>query len=300
MRSINLKKTEVIVNLIINIIMCVICLLMLYPVLYSLVYSLSDSQQAMIHSITIWPVGFTLDNYFVVLNNKMILNSFMITIYRTLGGVLFSGAIVALAAYAISKVQMPGNKIISMYLIIPMYFTGGLLPAYILIYKLHLFNNLLVYILPYGFWAFNMLIMRTFFDSLPPSLEESAKIDGASELQVFMKIILPLSMPVLATIAMFNGVWQWNAWFDSMLYMTNEKLYPLQYLLQKILKESLLSQTMASQGNVGAVGRGGSTQTSPESLKMTIMIISVVPIVLIYPFLQKYFIKGFLVGAVKG
>lgn len=299
MRTKKINSWETGIDICIYIFMIVLCIIMLYPFWYSLAYSLSDSRQAMIQQVTAWPIGFTFDNYVTIFQNKTIFSALGITVFRTIGGVIYSGTIVALAAYAISKPKLPGHRFISLYLIIPMYFAGGLLPTYILTYKLHLFNNLLVYILPYGFWAFNMLIMRTFFDSLPPSLEESAKIDGASDLQVFLKIILPLSMPVMATIAMFNGVWQWNSWFDAMLYMTNEKLYPLQFLLQKILKESTITQALASQGNIGAIG-GGMSQISPESLKMSTLIISTLPIVLIYPFLQKYFIKGFLVGAVKG
>ncbi|WP_276356941.1 carbohydrate ABC transporter permease [Cohnella caldifontis] len=293
------RKTATAADIVIVLVMSLICAVMLYPFLYSLAYSLSDSNRAMVERITVWPAGFTLNNYKVVFENSTIVQAFLITVLRTAAGVVYAGAIVALAAYAITKRQMPGNRLIALFLIIPMYFTGGLLPTYIWTYKLELFNNPLVYILPYGFWAFNMLIVRTFFDTIPAALEESAKIDGASDFKVFLKIVLPLSMPVTATIAMFNGVWHWNAWFDAMLYVTDEKLYPLQYLLQKILKESTLSQTLAAQGNLGALGNG-KTPTSPESLKMTTLIISTVPIVLIYPFLQKYFIKGFLVGAVKG
>lgn len=288
-----------IADILIVLIMLVICFITLYPFWYAIAYSFSDSKAAMSRPISLFPIEFTFKNYKTVFENPQIYHSFLITIVRTVGGVLYSGIIVALAAFAISKRDMPGNRILAIFLLIPMYFSGGLLPSYILIHDLNLFNSLLVYILPYGFWAFNMLIMRTFFDSIPPSLLESAHIDGASDIRIFWKIVIPLSMPVTATIAMFNGVFQWNSWFDAMLYVSHENLQPLSLLLQKILKESMASQLLAAQGLVNAIGSSAS-QTSAESLKMATLVVATVPIVVIYPFLQRYFVKGFMIGAVKG
>jgi putative aldouronate transport system permease protein len=288
-----------IADTVITLIMLSICFITLYPFWYAIIYSFSSSNASMSHPVTLVPIQFTFENYATVFENNRIFRSFLVTAGRTLGGVLYSGTIVAFAAYAISKRALPGNRIIAIFLLIPMYFSGGLLPSYILIYELGLFNHFLVYILPHGFWAFNMLIMRTFFDSLPASLVESATIDGAGDFKVFWKIIIPLSMPVTATIAMFNGVFQWNSWFDTMLYVSNENLQPLSFILQRILKETLAAQLLASQGLVGAIDMD-SNQTSPESLKMATLIVSTVPIIVIYPFLQKYFVKGFMIGAVKG
>ncbi|MCU6793169.1 carbohydrate ABC transporter permease [Paenibacillus sp. WQ 127069] len=288
-----------ITDIVIAMMMLIICFITLYPFWYAIIYSFSSSNASMSHPVTLIPIQFTFENYATVFENNQIFRSFLVTAGRTIGGVLYSGTIVALAAYAISKRALPGNRFIAIFLLIPMYFSGGLLPSYILIYKLGLFNHFLVYILPHGFWAFNMLIMRTFFDSLPANLVESATIDGAGDFKVFWKIIIPLSMPVTATIAMFNGVFQWNSWFDAMLYVSNESLQPLSFILQRILKETLAAQLLASQGLVGAIDMD-SNQTSPESLKMATLIVSTIPIVVIYPFLQKYFVKGFMIGAVKG
>ncbi|MFE5323130.1 carbohydrate ABC transporter permease [Paenibacillus sp. NPDC056579] len=286
-------------DIVITLVMLLICFVTLYPFWYAIVYSFSSSGATMSHPVTFTSIDFTLSNYATVFENSQIFRSFLVTVARTLAGIVYAGTIVALAAYAISKRSLPGNRIIAIILLIPMYFSGGLLPSYILIYKLGLFNHFLVYILPHGFWAFNMLIMRTFFDSLPSSLVESAMIDGAGDWKVFWKIIIPLSMPVTATIAMFNGVFHWNSWFDAMLYVSNESLQPLSFILQRILKETLAAQLLASQGLVMAVDMQAE-QTSPESLKMATLVVTTVPIIVIYPFLQKYFVKGFMIGAVKG
>ncbi|WP_036747000.1 carbohydrate ABC transporter permease [Paenibacillus sp. UNC451MF] len=295
----SLRAKVPVADILITLVMLLLCLVTLYPFWYAIAYSLSSSNATMSHPVTFLPIDFTFSNYHTVFENPQIFRAFLVTVGRTLGGIVYSGTIVALAAYAISKRSLPGNRVIAIILLIPMYFSGGLLPTYILIYKLGLFNHFLVYILPHGFWAFNMLIMRTFFDSLPASLVESAMIDGAGDLKVFWKIIIPLSMPVTATIAMFNGVFHWNSWFDAMLYVSNDNLQPLSFILQRILKETLAAQLLASQGLVMAVDTG-SNPTSPESLKMATLVVSTVPIILIYPFLQKYFVKGFMIGAVKG
>lgn len=271
---------------------------MLYPFAHAIAVSFSDTIAAMTQTISVFPIRPTIDNYRVVLSNPLLINAFGVSVGRTVVGVVYSLLITGLAAYAMSKRQIPGNRAIAIYLIIPMYFTGGLLPLYILIYNLGLFNNFLVYILPHGFWAFNMLIMRTFFDTIPASLEESARIEGASEIYIYFRIIFPLSLPVMATIAMFNGVWQWNQWFDALLYITRDRLLPLQSILQQLLQEALATRMLAEQGIFE--GMRSSATLSPEAVKMSTLVVTTVPIVLVYPFLQRYFVKGAVIGAVKG
>jgi putative aldouronate transport system permease protein len=243
--------------------------------------------------VVFWPVGFTLDNYRTVFRMDMIYTSALISVYRTVGGVLYTTLVTGLASYAISKRDLPGGRLIALFLIIPMYISGGLLPYYVTIAQLGLFNNLLVYVLPHGFWAFNMLLMRTYFDTIPPDLEESARIDGASELTIFLKIILPLSMPIFAVIAMFSGVWQWNSWFDAQLFVTKFELRPLQNLLQSLIRENTADLVMLMQGRIQQ------RTVSAETIRMTTLIVTTLPIVFIYPFFQKHFIRGMLIGAVK-
>lgn len=288
-----LSASERVANKLIILFMVLFCFVTLYPFLYCLAYSLSDSRAAMTASITIIPVKPTLNNYSTVFKNRQIITSFFVSVFRAGAGSLYALIITGLAAYAISKRRMPGNRIIAIFLIVPMYVSGGLIPYYVLIYKLHLFNNLLVYILPHGFWAFNMILMRSYFDTIPESMEESAKLDGASDLRILLRIILPLSMPIVATIIMFEAVWQWNAWFDALLYMPKVALQPLQLILQKLIREQLASK-MARRATMATA-----RTTSPESVRMATLIVSTVPIILVYPFLQRYFIKGMLIGAIK-
>lgn len=274
-------------------IMLILSIFTLYPFIYCFAYSLSNAQMSAVHNIVFWPVGFTLDNYFYVFRMSAIYDAALISVIRTVGGVLYSIIITGLASYAISKKELPGKRAISLFLIIPMYISGGLLPTYVLIHSLHLFNNILVYILPNGFWAFNMLLMRTYFDTLPVSLEESARLDGAGDVRIFIRIIFPLSLPIFAVVAMFNGVWQWNAWFDAVLYVTKMQLKPLQSILQMLISQNMANQVAQMSGKVVK------QEVSPESIRMATLILTTLPIVFIYPFFQKYFIKGIMIGAVK-
>jgi len=268
--------------------------IVLYPFLYCVAYSLSDSVAVATRNVTIFPVDFTLENYINVFKNNRVYNSFLISVARTGGGVLWTLTVTGLASYAISKRQIPFNRIIAFLLIIPMYVSGGLIPTYVLMFRLKLYNNFLVYILPHGFWAFNMLLMRTYFDTLPAEMEESARLDGAGDLRIFLRIVLPVSMPIVAVIAMYSGVWQWNAWFDAMLYITRQPLKPLQAILQQLIMESFTQTLQLAQG-----GQVAEKQASPEGVRLATMVITVIPIVIIYPFFQKHFVRGVMIGAVK-
>jgi putative aldouronate transport system permease protein len=280
-------------QLIIGVIMFLLAIVTIYPFWYCFVYSFSSADAAAMSNVVFWPVGFTLDNYLTVFRMNMIYSSALISIFRTVAGVLYSVTITGLASYAISKRDLPGNRIITIFLLIPMFISGGLLPYYVTIAHLGLFNNLLVYILPHGFWAFNMLLMRTYFDTIPPDLEESARIDGASDWTIFIKIIVPLSMPIIAVIAMFNGVWQWNSWFDAQLFVTKFELRPLQNILQSLIRENTADLVMLMQGRIEQ------RTVSAETIRMTTLIVTTLPIIFIYPFFQKHFIRGMMIGAVK-
>ncbi len=274
-------------------IMLILAIVTIYPFWYCVAYSFSSADRAAMTNVVLFPVGFTFENYKAIFRIQEIYSSALISVYRTVGGVLYSVLITGLASYAISHRGLPGNRLISLFLIIPMYISGGLLPYYVLINKLGLFNNLLVYILPHGFWAFNMLLMRTYFDTIPAEMAESARIDGANEWTIFFKIIFPLAMPVIAVIAMFNGVWQWNSWFDGQLFVTRYQLRPLQNVLLSFLRQSAAEVTMLMQGRVQQ------RSVSPETIRMTILVVTTLPITLIYPFFQKHFIRGVMIGAIK-
>lgn len=280
--------------MLIVVLMLILCGLTLYPFIYVLAYSLSDGTASSSRIITILPRNPTMENYYAVFSNNLIINAFGISVARTVSGTILHLMVTGLAAYAISKNDLYGRKILMFYFMIPMFVAGGLIPSYILINKLHLMNNFLVYILPGMFSTFNMIIVSTYLRGLPESLEESAKLDGAGDMKIFLWIVVPLSVPVFVTIALFVGVAQWNAWFDAFLYMTNTKLHPLQTLLYKIMFEAQAKdfQQMVQMSQE-------KTNVTPEAIKMSTLIVSVVPAICVYPFLQKYFVKGVTMGAVK-
>jgi putative aldouronate transport system permease protein len=287
------RRNSAVYGATVRVVLVVISILLIYPFWYCLIYSFSSSRQAMVTNVTFLPVGFTFENYSYVFVNGMLMRALTVSVLRTIAGIVWALFCTGLAAYAISKRTLPFNRLISVFFVVPMYISGGLLPTYVLYHDLHLFNNFLVYILPHGFWAFNMLLMRTYFDTIPPSLEEAAKIDGASDIWVLARIIVPLSMPIIAVIAMYVGVWHWNEWFEPLLYVSKQNLKPLQSKLQRIIMETLGSVMEAQSGRVSEHAVSGT------SIQMATLIVSTLPIVMIYPFLQKYFIKGTMIGAVK-
>jgi putative aldouronate transport system permease protein len=280
-------------TIVIKALLTVLSIVLLYPFLYCLAYALSDSQTAMIRNVVLWPVGFSLGNLRYVFANNTIVNAFIISVLRTVAGVLWALVVTGLAAWAISKRDLPFNRTIAIFFVIPMYISGGLLPTYVLIHDLHLFNNFLVYILPHGFWAFNMLLMRTYFETIPASLEEASRIDGAGDGRIFLQVIVPLSMPIISVIAIYVGVWHWNEWLEPLLYVTRSYLKPLQSVLQRLIMESQGAGMEVQSGRVSA------REVSATTVQMATLIVSTLPIVLIYPFFQRYFIKGTMIGAVK-
>jgi putative aldouronate transport system permease protein len=274
-----------------------LCLLTLYPFVYALSYSLSNGQTAMIETVIWKPVDFTLDNYRAVFGNNKVVHAFFVSVAKTAAGTLISLLVIATASYAVSKKHLVGKKGVLAFFVIPMYVSGGLLPFYILIYNLGLMNNFLVYLLPGAFSGLFMFLMKVYYETLPGEVEESAKMDGAGDFRVFASIFVPLSVPVYATVALFVGVGQWNAWFDAMLFVSNSDLHPLQLLLQNILREAEVT-TFAQVAALSAPG--GAVRTSVETLRMATLMIATLPILFIYPFFQRYFVKGVALGAVKG
>lgn len=280
------------------ILMLFVLVLTLYPFLNILAISLNNAVDTVKGGIHIWPREFTFANYIEIFgNNDQLLQAFFMSVLRTVVGTITGIIASAMLAYTLSRRDFVFNKPIGFLLVITMFVSGGLIPDYMLIRQLGLINEFAVYILPMLISAFNVIIIRSFMDNLPPALEESAKIDGASDFTIFVKIIMPLCMPVIATIALFIAVGQWNSWFDTYLYARgNANLTTLQYELMKVMDSA------------GSMGGGNVTsqnaqyiadQTNPTSIKMAITIIATVPILLVYPFLQKYFVTGLTLGAVK-
>lgn len=294
--TIKRSRGTVIFDTINTIFMIIICFLCLYPIWYVIVNSLNDAKDAMMGGIYWWPREFSLKNYKTVFEDNSVLQAFKVTIGKTLLGTSLNVFFTAMVAYPLSKNNLVGRKVYMALGTITMFFAGGLIPTFILFKKLSLLNNFLVYIIPAAFNFFNLLIFINFFREIPASLEESAKIDGASDWKIFMKVILPLSKPVLATIALFAGVGQWNDYFGGLMYMTNRvDLEPIQTYLYRMVAQVQSSQVAGSfaASNITA------SDTTSTSIKLAAMVITTLPICCVYPFLQKYFVKGMMVGAVK-
>jgi putative aldouronate transport system permease protein len=278
-----------------------LCVVMLYPFLNQMAVSLNEANDSIKGGIFLWPREFTWANYQHVFGEASIIQSFMISVLRTLIGTLTSVLGTAMVAYTISRKDFVFKKFVTIAFVLTMYFNGGLIPNYLLIKELNLLDSFWVYILPGIIGVFNLIVIRSFIEGIPESLFESAKIDGAGDFTIFIKIVLPLSMPVLATVSLFVAVYQWNSWFDVFLYNSSvPELSTLQYELMKILQNSNASMSGKTAADAFAGSSSGANSVTPTSIRATMTIIASLPIIMVYPFLQKYFVKGLTLGGVKG
>lgn len=280
---------------ILGIVMGLICFICLYPVWYTIVISFNDSSDAMRGGIYWLPRKFSVESYRTVFQDTTIMRAFLITILRTVFGTVTSVFFTAMVGYAFSKKHIMGNKIYMILGTITMFFGGGLIPTFIILKNLGLYDNFLVYILPSLFNFYNMIIFMTYFREMSPALEESAKLDGCNDMTIFVRIILPLSMPVVATIALFNGVGHWNDYFTGVMYINKAVLQPIQTYLYRIV-----ASASASKSVVALPAGFTAQQVSSTSVRLATMVVTTFPIMCVYPFLQKYFVKGFMVGSIKG
>ena len=268
----------------------------LYPVLNTLAVSLNDGLDALKGGIYLFPRSFTFQNYISVLSKQSLKRAAFISVSRTVIATILHLFTTSLLAYVLSRKEFIFRKQVTILVTLTMYLNAGLIPNYIWLNKLGFLNTFWVYIIPGMISAFNVLVIRTYINGLPESLVESAKIDGASHMRIYFQIIMPLSKPVLATVALFIAVGQWNSWFDAMLYNGfNEKLTTLQYELMKLL--SSVTNQGASVDNMK--NTDGAATVTPTSIRAATTIITMLPIVMLYPFLQRYFISGLTIGGVK-
>lgn len=288
-------KGEAIFDLVNIIIMLIICFLTLYPIWYTLINSFNEGIDAMSGGIYWWPRQFSVENYTSVFSNSGIIKAMLVTISKTGIGTVVHVFFTAMVAYAFSKTELVGRKIYITMGLITLLFSGGLIPSFLLIKQLGFLDKFIVYIVPVMFSFFDALILMSFFKEIPKELEEAAKIDGASDFKIFTKIILKVSLPVIATIALFHGVYQWNDYFTGMIYINNPDLQPIQTYLYRIVAQSSTNQMMS-----GAPGGIIARTTTSQSIKLATMVVTTFPIVCVYPFLQKYFVKGMMIGSVKG
>lgn len=288
---------DLILEIFVYVSLIIVTIATIYPFLNVLAISFNDSVDTVRGGITIWPREFTLRNYDLIFTFDGLITGFKISVLRTILGTVAGLISGSMLAYTLSRSDFRARRFISTFLAITMYVSGGLIPGFILMKNLHLIDTFAVYILPGLVSAFNVFVIRSFIDGLPNALQESAKLDGANDFTIYWRIILPLCKPALATVALFLAVGQWNSWFDTYLFNgSNESLTTLQYELMKILQSTTTTATN-SQDAANMAQR--MQQVSPESVKMAITIVVTVPILVVYPFLQNYFVKGMTLGAVK-
>ncbi|SFS71655.1 carbohydrate ABC transporter permease [Paenibacillus sp. BC26] len=271
-------------------------LMCIYPFYYILIYSFSDPQQAL-KGVFLVPRGLSIVNYTTIFKLDNMLHSFGISVLRTVIGTALTIACCSWFAYAVTKNELYLRKYIYRFLVITMYFNAGLIPWYITMKELGLKNNFLLYILPGAVVAYYVVLLKTFIEQLPQALEESAMIDGAGHFKIFTNVIFPLSMPIVATIAVFASVGQWNTWYDNYFLVSSDNLQTLQLILYNYLTDA---QRIVASSNMQDLNRGLASKISPDSIRITITMVVTLPVMLVYPFLQRYFVKGLMLGAIKG
>lgn len=288
---INLTFGEKVWQATVYFILIVLAVLCLFPFLYVLAVSVTPESEVLRRGIVIIPESFTFIAYKEVFLSHGIVQAYKITLFRTIVGTALNVFFTIIAAYPLSKKYLPGRSSFLLFIVFTMMFGGGLIPTYLLIRSLGLLDSPWVLIVPHLISAFNLVIIKGFFEQLPAEIEESARVDGASELQSLWKIILPLSMPVIATISLFYAVGHWNSYFDAVVYINDSNLMPLQVILRNILL-NVASQNADSLANSGTV--------STFAVQMAAVVVTTIPILIVYPFMQKHFTKGMLMGSIKG
>lgn len=284
-----------------TIFMMFIIVIMLYPFLNTLAISLNNATDSIKGGIYLWPRIFTTYNYQTIFKNSLLLTAFTNSVLRTVLSTVFGLLVCSTAAYVLSRKEFMANKVVTIYFVLTMYVSAGLIPQYFLFKSLNLIGNFNVYWIPGLFGAFNVIIIRTFMMGLPDSLVEAAHIDGAGDFRTFVQIILPICKPVLATVGLWIAVGNWNDWFSSFIYASKDPLTTLQYELMKILSSSMSQMSAGDSSALASQYQSGARDTiTPIAIRSTITIVAAVPILCVYPFLQKYFVKGVHVGSVKG
>ena len=288
------KKRKIKLGTIVNyLLLALLAFVCLYPFLNVLAYSVSGYNAVLSNRVTIYPIDFTLEAYRQILGRTQIWMAMRTTVLITLVGTLLSLVLTVFAAYALSRQDLPGRKVFTVIILFTMDFGGGMIPTFLVVKGVGLYDMLGALFIPQSINVFNFIVMRTFFRNLPESLEEAARIDGASHMQSLVKIILPLSLPILATIGLFYAVGYWNSYFDALLYIQSPEKYTLQLRLRGLLFGEELNNSGANLEGIG-------TQVMTQSLKMATVAVSTIPILIVYPWLQKYFVKGVMIGSVKG
>ena len=294
-RSIRQSRGDAIFDAFVCAVGVLLIAIVLLPLLFILAASFSDPDLVLRGKVFIIPKGFTVEPYRLVFKNADIWRGYRNTIFYTAAGTFINLVLTVMAAYPLARKEMKGRRFFSLIIIFTMYFNGGIIPTYLLVRDLGMYNTIWAILIPGAISTYNLIVARTFFEqSIPQDLYESAKLDGCGSVRTLISIVLPLSKAILAVLVLYYGVAHWNAYFNALIYIRNEELHPLQIVLRNIL---LLSQTEQMGSN--DVGMGEKIKMM-EAIKYSVIVVSSVPMLLLYPFAQKYFVKGVMIGAVKG
>lgn len=282
-----------------TLVMALIIIVMLYPFWNTIAVSFNDAQDSLRGGITFWPRKFSTYSYETVFKNELLSTAVVNSVLRTLIATVLGVLVASMIGFVLSREEFIWKKFTTAYFLVTMYVSAGLIPSYFLIKSLHLLNNFWVYILPGLISVFNVIIIKSYMQSLPESLVEAAKVDGAGYGRCFLQIVLPCCKPVLATIALWCAVGAWNSWFDTFLYCSGEEsLTTLQYEMMKLLSSAMNSSSQRDAASI--YGQGTTSMVTPTSMRAAVTVVASVPILVVYPFLQKYFVSGVTLGAVKG
>lgn len=288
-------KGDRLFEIIITIIGLFLLFSILYPLIFVLAASFSDPDLVLRGDVKLWPKGFTVEPYKMVFENDEIWLGYRNTLFYTIVGTFINIVLTVLAAYPLSRKDMPCRRLFTLIIIFTMYFNGGLIPTYLLVRDLRMYNTVWAILIPGAITTYNLLVAKTFFEnSIPQEIYESAMLDGCSNIRMLYQIVLPLSSAILAVLVLYYGVANWNSYFPALIYLQNKQLFPLQIFLRDIL---LLSQTEQIGSN--SVGMGDKIKMA-EGIKYSVIVVSSVPVLVLYPMAQKYFVKGVMIGAVKG
>lgn len=288
------KRKDRLLDTLIYMVLSLIALSMLYPFYYVLIASFNKGSDTLLGGVYLWPRQVTLENYRIFLEDPKWYRAFLVTVARTVSGTVLGLLLTSLVAYGLSHRQLLFRNAYFTFIIFAMYFSGGLIPYYVVLRSLHLLNSFAVFIIPPMLNTFFLLIAISFFREIPGELKESAHMDGAGELTIFARIILPVSTPLLATMALFMGVGQWNSWVDAAYFVQSENLRTLTFRMMEVINKSNTPMNALAAANSSSAG------VTSFSLQVTAMVVSIVPIICVYPFLQKYFVHGIMLGSVKG
>ena len=278
----------------------VFLLTIIYPFLNIIAISFSNQVHVALNDITVFPKGFTFSSYAYVFRDPSVFRGYLNSILYAGVGTFFSLLFTSLMAYPLTVPEFLGKKFITIFLTITMFFGGGMIPTYLLVRNLSLLNTLWIMVLPGCVGAYNVCLFRTFFQNLPKELREAAVLDGANDLDLLFRIVIPLSLPLIATFALFGIVGSWNSWFNALIYLNDQNRFPVQLILRNYLYQMDAGTLQQMGGNGGGGFNMMQRGVTPQSIRMAMVVVTMFPIMMIYPFFQKYFVKGVVVGAIKG